>query len=164
MKWKPKLTEIILICIPILVALSQIYLHTTSDLTSWKGGGFGMYSDAHPNSSRNIWIEGVKDSIYRSVRIHPLDERIGYGNMRDNPLRRDLRQLRGVAREGRNFPSGPTLSSLRREIKLFLDKHKDDELIRDLFPVNDLKVVTVELVLSENYESIESKVINRRGL
>jgi hypothetical protein len=164
MKWKPKRTEIILICLPILVALSQIYFYQTSDLTSWKGGGFGMYSDAHPNSSRNIWIEGVTDSVHRSVRIHPIDERLGYGNMRYNQLYRDLRQLRRVARESQNFPSGPVLSSLKNEINHFLQDHKDDKIISELFPVEKINVVIVEMVLSKNFKSIEKRILSRRVL
>jgi hypothetical protein len=164
MKWDPKRTEIILICLPILVALSQIYFYQTSDLSSWKGGGFGMYSGAHPNSSRNIWLEGVKDSVHRSVRIHPVDERLGHGNMRYNQLYRDLRKLRRVARESQNFPSGPILSSLKNEINHFLLDHEDDKIISELFPVEKLNVVIVEMVLSKNFKSIEKRILSRRGL
>ena len=123
-----------------------------------------MYSDAHPNSSRNIWLEGVKDSVHRSVRIHPIDERLGYGNMRYNQLYRDLRQLRRVARESQNFPSGPILSSLKNEINHFLKDHKDDKIISEFFPVDKINVVIVEMVLSKNFKSIEKRILSRRGL
>ena len=61
-----------LIVLPILVAINQMYWSNFSDLTRWKGGGFGMYTCMHYNT-RTLWlrINSLKDTEY--MRIYPLD-------------------------------------------------------------------------------------------
>ncbi|TNE99520.1 MAG: hypothetical protein EP326_07970, partial [Deltaproteobacteria bacterium] len=39
------------------IALIQWGIFLTTDLTEWKGGGFGMYTTLHPNTARTIWLE-----------------------------------------------------------------------------------------------------------
>ena len=38
--------------IAILIAARQLYLHTTEDLSTWKGGGMGMFAAADNTISR----------------------------------------------------------------------------------------------------------------
>jgi hypothetical protein len=49
----------------IIVAIYQFYMVYRHNLTRWKGGGFGMYSEMHP-LTREVWI-GNKDSIWRAT-------------------------------------------------------------------------------------------------
>ncbi len=44
------------------VAFHQFYMVYQKQLTRWKGGGFGMYSEMHP-LSREVWI-GHSDSMW----------------------------------------------------------------------------------------------------
>lgn len=39
----------------LVIALIQLIVTHTSTLTPWKGGGFGMYSEIHPNK-RQLWL------------------------------------------------------------------------------------------------------------
>jgi hypothetical protein len=47
----------------IFIAGWQFYLVYQKNLTRWKGGGFGMYSELHP-LNRQVWV-GKKDSLWR---------------------------------------------------------------------------------------------------
>ena len=53
----------------------QIYAHSTTTLTPWKGGGFGMYTEPHSNS-RAVWVllDGVDengDEKTAELRLYP---------------------------------------------------------------------------------------------
>lgn len=39
----------------LLIATLQLMISSLSPLTPWKGGGFGMYSEIHPNK-RQLWL------------------------------------------------------------------------------------------------------------
>lgn len=39
----------------LLIATLQLIVSSLSTLTPWKGGGFGMYSELHPNK-RQLWL------------------------------------------------------------------------------------------------------------
>lgn len=47
-------------CILVVVAARQIYLVRSSDLSPWKGGGFGMFAstDAGPQRRVRLFVEG----------------------------------------------------------------------------------------------------------
>jgi hypothetical protein len=47
------------------VAIHQFYMVYRHNLTRWKGGGFGMYSEMHP-LTREVWI-GNRDSMWRAT-------------------------------------------------------------------------------------------------
>ena len=50
------------------VAVAQMVLAQTVDLSSWKGGGFGMFASVDSPSMRTVTAEGVDESGKR-VRI-----------------------------------------------------------------------------------------------
>jgi hypothetical protein len=52
--------------IPLFMMLAagwQFYMVHTQQLTRWKGGGFGMYSEMHPQY-RQVWVVLANDSSY----------------------------------------------------------------------------------------------------
>jgi hypothetical protein len=57
-------------CIAILIAARQLYLHRTEDLSTWKGGGMGMFAAADGTLSRYAKIylllpEGQRQPLLR---------------------------------------------------------------------------------------------------
>ena len=58
------------------VALVQVVLSSSANLSRWKGGGFGMYSEPHPYSSRSLWIKLRHPIGTTYLRLSPLDPRL----------------------------------------------------------------------------------------
>lgn len=66
----------VIFAIVALVALVQVVLSTSTTLSRWKGGGFGMYSEPHPYGSRCLWVELRDPSGATYLRLSPLDRRL----------------------------------------------------------------------------------------
>lgn len=56
------------------IASLQLYLHKTTVLTPWKGGGFGMYTTSHANF-RTVWVKIKYEHADYYLRLWPQDER-----------------------------------------------------------------------------------------
>ena len=52
------------------VTLAQFVNSNTSALSSWKGGGFGMYTDPHPNN-RTVWLVLESADATHGFRLMP---------------------------------------------------------------------------------------------
>lgn len=161
---KPGRLEIGLVAVPILIASIQLFFYKTSDLTSWRGGGFGMYSDPHPNISRNVWLTGEGDSRAVAIRLYPLDERLHEVLLRNTKLRRDLEKLERVARWSRNFPSSTNLSHLDDAWHQFMEDQSGNAAILALFPHTEAQVKVVEVAIAEDFKSVASRTISDRRL
>jgi hypothetical protein len=79
------------------VAIHQFYMVYRHNLTRWRGGGFGMYSEMHP-MHRQVWI-GNQDSMW-----HASDPKITKravankaNSVRYMPNEKSLLQLAGFA-------------------------------------------------------------------
>lgn len=55
------------------VAGLQAVLASTTALSRWKGGGFGMYTDPHPYQSRVVWLVPRNDgaALHEALRLYP---------------------------------------------------------------------------------------------
>jgi hypothetical protein len=58
----------------IAVAISQIVLATTADLSPWKGGGFGMFSTIDGTASRDLRIFAEAPGRSEQLEIAPSQE------------------------------------------------------------------------------------------
>lgn len=54
--------------LPLVIVARHTYLISTTSLTRWKGGGFGMYTEPHP-VLRSLW---AKDTLDKWRLIYPL--------------------------------------------------------------------------------------------
>jgi hypothetical protein len=82
----------------IVVALTQITLAHTRDLTPWKGGGFGMFASVDLLSYRPVQAEFVTDAGPVPIDVHDFRDagdlaRKHYTNARGLPDERRLTQL-----------------------------------------------------------------------
>lgn len=77
------------------VALLQIALVYTADLTAWKGGGFGMFSTLDYGTNRRFYAEGL-DSNGTAVQVNLFagDQR-RHAELRVKPNRADIERLAG---------------------------------------------------------------------
>jgi hypothetical protein len=67
----PERTARAVLALALLVALSQLALVHTHGLSRWRLGGFGMYSDYHPDHLQ-IWLTSADDAA-RITLATPLD-------------------------------------------------------------------------------------------
>jgi hypothetical protein len=164
MRTKLRLLEIVVIALPILVAAVQITLYKSSNLSSWRGGGFGMYSDPHPRASRSVFLSGVRETSRITVRIYPLDERLGFNDMRNTLFMRNLEALQRAARAHRNFPAGTLSAELRARLERVFKEHPAEPLVLSLFPVGSLQLVVTSVEIADDYRHMTTRVLAERKL
>lgn len=85
----------------VLVALHQLLLSWTSDLSPWFGGGFGMFSTADAGSARHLHAVVLRPGLEREV--FPPEE-LQELELRVRTLPTDA-NLRALARELARLPS-----------------------------------------------------------
>ena len=156
--------ETALLSIVLVVAAVQIYRSQYSDLTSWRGGGFGMYSDSHPRHSRFVWVTGTAGGNGTAVRLYPPDDRVYDRNHREAELQHALRRLRDDAYESRDWPAGADLTALTTEYEMLLEHHGSAKPIAELLPTADLELQVVEILISEDLNSLRCRGVARRPL
>ena len=156
--------ETLLLLIPLAVAAVQIHRSQNSDLTSWRGGGFGMYSDSHPRHSRFVWVTGTVNGKRTATRLYPPDDRIYDRNQRETSLQISLRNLRDDAYESRDWPAGADLTDLTEAYRQLLEHHGGEESVAWLLPTANLELQVVEILISEDLRALRCHEIARRPL
>jgi hypothetical protein len=140
--------------VPLLVAGNQMLRSNLSDLTRWKGGGFGMYTEMYPEN-RSIWLVTESADSSLVVKIYPitLSER---GKL-DPYMREVYRQLRPEVRNLLHYPSGFNYNSKRMNTTrdLLWDRHK--KLIGENPLVMRIEVQAVEFSLDD--AKLESRLL-----
>ena len=153
---KLKYALYIFLALPLIIAGIQFYFHVTSDLVSWRGGGFGMYSDPHTNSSRYLWIVGTKNNKTLGVRLSPIDERLIHKECGEDRFYDDTWEFDDIGWEYLNFPSGKDRQPLKDYYLWYLAEYKDKLLIKELFPVDSLRLIVMQQSIATGFKSIES--------
>ena len=156
--------ETLLLLIPLAVAAVQIHRSQFSDLTSWRGGGFGMYSDSHPRHSRFVWMTGTVNGNRTAARLYPPDDRIYDRNRRETDLQLSLRRLRDDAYESRDWPSGADLTDLTAAYRQLLENHGGEGSVAGLLPTANLQLQVVEILISEDLRTLHCHGVARRPL
>ena len=159
-----KLLEYSVIVIPILVALSQFVLYKTSDLTLWKGGGFGMYSTPHPVTSRHAWLIGETDGEPTFYRMHHLDERLNLNQLKDESLQTCLQDFVADAKYMRYFPSFAKKRKMKERYKRLLSLIDTDSEEQKILPREYTKLVVTELRLTPDFKRIEMESVYEHAL
>ena len=159
-----KLLEYSVIVIPILVALSQFVLYKTSDLTLWKGGGFGMYSTPHPVTSRHAWLIGETDGEPTFYRMHHLDERLNLDQLKDESLKSCLQDFVAEAKYMRYFPSFGKKREMKERYKRLLSLIDADSEEQKILPREYTKLVVTELRLTPDFKRIEMESVYEHPL
>jgi len=135
----------------------------SSSQTRWKGGGFGMYADPHPNSYRVVWLVGeTEDGEEAAFSLDPFDRRVNHRRI-DAPSRRvALRVLHDVAEDSKNFPELINLELMNTQLRLLRATDSDDDELQrvlELLPRNDVRLRVSELSINEQYTALEAKPI-----
>ena len=112
---------VVLVGLIVLVAGIQTYLASTTLLSPWKGGGFGMYSAPHPTQLRAIFVEV---DGHEPIRVVPREaERASHewellerhGNLLlgfPSP-----RRMRGLARIASPLLGGECVTAIATEVR-----------------------------------------------
>jgi hypothetical protein len=156
--------EYVVVLLPILVALLHLVMIESTSQTRWKGGGFGMYADPHPNSYRVVWLVGEsEDGEQEAFSLDPFDRRVNHRRI-DAPSRRvALRVLHDVAEDSKNFPALTNVELISTQLRLLraTESNDDDELQRvlELLPLDDVRMRVMEISINEPYTALEAKPI-----
>lgn len=152
------------LAVPLIVAFAQIYIHVTSDLVSWRGGGFGMYSDPHISGSRYAWIVGVNNNDTLAIRISPIDNRLTTQNCGESGFYYDSMSFDDIAWDYLDFPSGKSLKPLKDYYNYYIEKYKDETLVQQCFPTESLRFVVMQQAIAPGFKNIESKELTNLPL
>ncbi len=148
-----------LFVVPLLIAANQIFRSNFSDLTRWKGGGFGMYTEMYPEN-RSVWLISESRDTTLVTKIYPitLEQR---GKL-DPAMREVYRQMRPEVRNLLHYPSGFNYESKRmRKIKEILSiRHQEIE--HQLPTAIRVEVQAVEFSLGKS--QLESRLLKRKEL
>jgi hypothetical protein len=87
------------------VASHQFYMVYQKQLTRWKGGGFGMYSEMHP-LTREVWI-GKRDSMWLASNPKITIKAVAYkaNRIRFKPNEKQLEQFAAFAAKKYHYNS-----------------------------------------------------------
>lgn len=117
-----------IICLTI--AGIQLYLSKTSALSLWKGGGFGMYTELHPNNTRSLWLDLGDKQISFSAFKSSLESSLKTANYSQL-----FPYIQAQVRSIRYYPNTEKLELLRNDLQKSLILIKSDLLIRDVYVV-----------------------------
>jgi hypothetical protein len=156
--------EYVVVAVPILVALLHLVMIQSSSQTRWKGGGFGMYADPHPNSYRVVWLIGEdEDGEDVAFSLDPFDDRVRHKRIEARSRRVALRVLHDIAEDSKNFPERTNVAAIRAQLQtLRTTEKKDEELQRalTLLPLRDVRMRVTEISINEQYTALEAKPIH----
>ena len=136
----------LLISVPISVAVWQLYQSNFSNLTRWKGGGFGMYTDIHINH-RCIWIEITRADTVIELKIHPVETPWAP----KDPMVGAIRKTLGIQLDNLvSFPSSVNFSGKEMaQVKALLLEKKSSKL----------KMVVGQLAVEIDSGFVENKIL-----
>lgn len=142
-----KIAKLFLLVLPLGVALFQVWFSNTSNLSRWKGGGFGMYTGMHPNN-RSVWvkIEDGNGSHFLRVDAQPKD------SSEKNGLVKSIHQiLKPKMGRLKNFPGS-------------LDAKFLNQSLDEVKQIAHLKEGKVQLLVSEMALDFKTKKVFNRIL
>lgn len=157
------LLEYSVVGLPLVVAVLHLILVETTSQTRWKGGGFGMYADPHPNSHRAVWLSGRgKTGSEQSFSLDPLDDRVILRTVDARRRRRQLVRLHRLASNGKNYPELMELDALSDTLRELLADEGDDPDLRTivgLLPISDVRLRVVEIQIDPRYQRLVANSI-----
>ena len=144
----------------------QIYTHTTTTLTPWKGGGFGMYTEPH-SDSRTVWIRirGVDTNGYEisaDVRLYPKTALMRqWQNAVSRGGSQSLQRLTNAAESLRFYPNDTNMGSLAE----FASRIRwPEDAVGKLQPMNGNSFAArdITVLVAEKYVDIHNQQVGRR--
>lgn len=169
MRKRPKYLKIyyLPVFIALIIAIIQFVLSSNFTLTSWEGGGFGMYSEPNPDISRIVGISIKNPDGELNLRLSPPDDKLQYyfkkmkGKTRD-----DWEKLIKDSDKIRRFPKYALTDDYIKKISNeLLDIHYDLQ-IRMKSNNNPItaEVYVTQLSMNIKDKSIKTHVIYSKNL
>ena len=153
--------------IALIVAITQFVLSSSFTLTRWEGGGFGMYSEPYPDSSRFVGISLKNSDGELNLRLNPPDDKLSkYINKLKGKTRDDWDRLIEDSDRIRRFPKYALSDDFMRKIANEL-LHINYDLKIKMKSKNNLIMVNVyvmQLNMNIKENSIQSKILYSKTL
>ncbi len=155
------------IFIALIIAITQFVLSSNFTLTRWEGGGFGMYSEPNPNSSRIVGISIKNPDGELNLRLNPPDNKLSYyinkmkGNNRD-----DWDKLIADSDRIRRFQKYALTDEYIRKIAnelLDINYNLKTEMRLNNNPIT-VNVYVIQLNMNIKDSSIQTKVLYSKNL
>ena len=107
--------EYLVLLIPLVIAVIQLYYSNFDNLSAWRGGGFGMYTEPHPVHYRTAFICFDNDDTGSEscLRIYPAD----LGVVEDDS-KASYSKASGIVRSRITFPSRIDNDQLADQLKI----------------------------------------------
>jgi len=156
-KWIFKYLEYAVIVVPLTIGAFQIYFSKADTLSSWRGGGFGMYTEPHPVKSRVAFLINYSDGTGSWIRAYPLEERLKGDTSINKTYLNQLRGISGTIANRISFPSRIDEEKLERG----LEKIRNETSLQNsvFYPADTITLQVLEIDISSENESIVQTVI-----
>ena len=140
-----------------IVALAQLILSQVSQISPWRGGGYGMYTEPPPFESRTVWLGLNQDGRETYFRINPPDGRIRDLFLKLKPHEKSL--FEDFKFFGRKTALFPNRYSKRHLTKLCVEVlpilHEHEVFIHKAKPVEkEISIKVFEIGLTEKHWEI----------
>lgn len=156
-KWILKNLEYSVIVIPLIVGAFQIYFSKSDNLSAWRGGGFGMYTEPHPVKSRVAFLINQSESSNNWIQVYPIDPRLEGDSSINKDYLKHLRAISGIAANRISFPSRVDLERIKQEL---ISIHDGSNLQNDVFtPTDTIMLQVLEIGISSDYLSVVQRKI-----
>jgi len=155
------------IFIALIIAITQFVLSSNFTLTRWEGGGFGMYSEPNPNSSRIVGISIKNPDREINLRLYPPENKLfSYIKKMKGKKRDDWDKLIEDSERIRRFPKYALTDEFIRKIAnelLDINYNLESEMRSNNNPIN-VNVYVIQLIMNIKDNSIQSQVLYSKNL
>ncbi|CBW28070.1 putative exported protein [Halobacteriovorax marinus SJ] len=104
--------------IALIIALIQWGLFESTHLSRWKGGGFGMYTELHPNVARTSWVSFEVNSKAFRLRGKDLKDSLKTTNILGGQTELAVNHLYNKLKDLRYFPNEKNMKSASELFKI----------------------------------------------
>ena len=124
--------------------LLQLFMHKTTPLTAWKGGGFGMYTEPHAEA-RGVWLFLKGTNGTAQVQLWP--ESADLKRWREGVSPKAASFLGGLVRDAERMRYYPTQANAQRLAKQASRVRWPETVIGPVTPANGKSFKGAEVVI-----------------
>lgn len=143
--------------------LLQAYIHKTTPLLAWKGGGFGMYTEPHAED-RSVWLRFNGADGTADVRIWP--ETAAFIAWRDKGGLRGTAFLNGISYQAERFRYFPRAGQADALIGMAARLRWPENMVGDVKPAEGkvFKRADISIVVYENRYDVQAQEVTRTSV
>ena len=153
--------------IALIIGISQFVLSSKYTLTRWEGGGFGMYSEPSPDTSRIVGISINNPDGKLNLQLSPPDEKISlYFNKIKGEKRDVWDKLIEDTERIRRFPKYALTDTYIRQVseELLDINYNLKSAMRSNNSSINVNVYVIQLSMNVEDKSVETRVLYSKNL